>query len=87
MLAHSLKGQESDRRSHLGYVAWEVLLVMKLHIQSLTLWMSTRMMRFEDLVQFIERDIRMSHVYLPVMLRELLDRGGRASRKTSRGRF
>ena len=45
------------------------------------------MMRFEDLVQFIERDMRMSHVYLPVMLRELLDRGGRASRKTSRGRF
>ena len=30
-------------------------------------------MRFEDLVQFIERDMRMSHVYLPVMLRELLD--------------
>ena len=38
-------------------------------------------MRFEDLVQFIERDMRMSHVYQPVMLRELLDRGGRASRK------
>jgi hypothetical protein len=44
-------------------------------------------MRFEDLVQFIERDVRMSRVYLPVMLRELLDRGGRASRETPRGRF
>jgi hypothetical protein len=38
-------------------------------------------MRFEDLLQFIERDMPMSHVYQPVMLRELLDRGGRASRK------
>jgi diadenosine tetraphosphate (Ap4A) HIT family hydrolase/5-methylcytosine-specific restriction endonuclease McrA len=38
-------------------------------------------MRFDDLVQFIEHDMRMSHVYQPVMLRELLDRGGRASRK------
>ena len=38
-------------------------------------------MRFEDLVQFIERDMRMSHVYQPVMLRELLDRGGRATRE------
>ena len=38
-------------------------------------------MHFEDLIQFIERDMRMSHVYQPVMLRELLDRGGRASRK------
>ena len=36
-------------------------------------------MHFEDLVQFIERDMRMSHVYQPVMLRELLDRRGRAS--------
>jgi len=86
-VGHSLKGQESNRKSHLGYVAQKLLLVIKLHIQSLTLWMSTRMMRLEDLVQFIERDLRMSHVYLPVMLRELLDRGGRASRKTSRGRF
>jgi len=33
-------------------------------------------MRFEDLVQFIERDMRMSHVYQPVMLRVLLDQGG-----------
>src|SRR5262249_39809418 len=38
-------------------------------------------MRFEDLVQFIERDMRMSHVYQPVMLRLLLDRGGRATRE------
>src|SRR6188472_1877678 len=38
-------------------------------------------MRFEDLIQFIERDMRMSHVYQPVMLRLLLDRAGRASRK------
>lgn len=38
-------------------------------------------MRFEDLVQFIERDMRMSHVYQPVMLRLLLDQGGRATRE------
>ena len=36
-------------------------------------------MRFEELVQFIERDMRMSHVYQPVMLRLLLDRNGWAS--------
>ena len=36
-------------------------------------------MQFDDLLQFIERDMRMSHVYQPVMLRALLDRGGRAS--------
>jgi hypothetical protein len=41
-------------------------------------------MRFEDLVQFVERDMRMSHVYQAVMLRELLDRGGRASRNVWR---
>jgi hypothetical protein len=34
---------------------------------------------FEDLVQFLERDMRMSHVYQPVMLRLLLGRNGRAS--------
>jgi hypothetical protein len=34
---------------------------------------------FEDLVQFLERDMRMSHVYQPVMLRLLLRRNGRAS--------
>jgi len=38
-------------------------------------------MRFEDLLQFIEHEMRMSHVYQPVMLRELLNRGGRANRK------
>jgi ATP adenylyltransferase len=38
-------------------------------------------MRFEDLLQFIERDMRMSHVYQPVMLRKLLNRHGGASRK------
>ena len=38
-------------------------------------------MRFGDLLQFIERDMRMSHVYQPVMIRALLDRGGRASRE------
>jgi hypothetical protein len=36
-------------------------------------------MPFEDLMHFIERDMRMSHVYQPVMLRALLDRSGRAS--------
>ena len=38
-------------------------------------------MRFDELLQFIEHDMRMSHVYQPVMLRELLARGGRASRE------
>src|SRR5262249_43597746 len=38
-------------------------------------------MNFEQLIQFIERDMRMSHVYQPVMLRELLNRGGRATRE------
>jgi ATP adenylyltransferase len=36
-------------------------------------------MPFDDLIQFIERDMRMAHVYQPVMLRALLDLGGRAS--------
>jgi diadenosine tetraphosphate (Ap4A) HIT family hydrolase/5-methylcytosine-specific restriction endonuclease McrA len=36
--------------------------------------------RFEDLADFIERGMRMSHVYQPVMLRALLDGGGRAGR-------
>jgi ATP adenylyltransferase len=36
-------------------------------------------MPFEDLMHFIERDMRMSHVYQPVMLRALSDRSGRAS--------
>lgn len=36
-------------------------------------------MRFEELLKFIEHDMRMSHVYQPVMLRLLLDRKGKAS--------
>jgi ATP adenylyltransferase len=36
-------------------------------------------MPFDDLMQFIERNMRMAHVYQPVMLRALLDLGGRAS--------
>jgi diadenosine tetraphosphate (Ap4A) HIT family hydrolase/5-methylcytosine-specific restriction endonuclease McrA len=36
-------------------------------------------MHFDKLLQFIERDMRMSHVYQPVMLRELLSRNGRAT--------
>jgi len=39
------------------------------------------MSTFEDLVQFIETGMRMSHVYQPVMLRAPLARGGRASRE------
>jgi 5-methylcytosine-specific restriction endonuclease McrA len=38
-------------------------------------------MHFDDLLRFIERDMRMSHVYQPVMIRLLLERGGRASRE------
>lgn len=36
-------------------------------------------MTYEELLQFIEQDMRMSHVYQPVMLMELLKGGGRAS--------
>src|SRR5258708_18141260 len=36
-------------------------------------------MNFDELLQFVERDMRMAHVYQPVMLRELLSRNGRAS--------
>jgi len=36
-------------------------------------------MDFAELLNFVERDMRMSHVYQPVMLRALLDHGGRAS--------
>jgi ATP adenylyltransferase len=38
-------------------------------------------MRFDDLLRFIDHDMRMAHVYQPVMLRALLDREGRASRE------
>jgi 5-methylcytosine-specific restriction endonuclease McrA len=37
-------------------------------------------MRYQDLLRFIERDMRMSHVYQPIMIRALLGGGGRASR-------
>jgi ATP adenylyltransferase len=36
-------------------------------------------MNFDELLQFVERDMRMSHVYQPVMLRELLNQNGRAT--------
>jgi len=36
-------------------------------------------MNFAELLQFVERDMRMSHVYQPVMLVELLSRNGRAT--------
>jgi diadenosine tetraphosphate (Ap4A) HIT family hydrolase len=35
---------------------------------------------FENLKKFITEDMRMAHIYQPVMLRVLLDNGGRASR-------
>lgn len=38
-------------------------------------------MHFDELLQFIERDMRMSHIYQPVMIRTLLDQGGQASRE------
>src|SRR5262245_28912352 len=38
-------------------------------------------MNFDDLIHFIERDMRMSHIYQPVMFSVLLDRGGQASRE------
>jgi diadenosine tetraphosphate (Ap4A) HIT family hydrolase/5-methylcytosine-specific restriction endonuclease McrA len=37
--------------------------------------------RYEELLKFIERDMRMSHVYQPIMLRVLLTNHGRASRQ------
>jgi ATP adenylyltransferase len=36
-------------------------------------------MKFKELLQFIEKDMRMSHVYQPVMILALLDGKGRAS--------
>jgi diadenosine tetraphosphate (Ap4A) HIT family hydrolase/5-methylcytosine-specific restriction endonuclease McrA len=38
-------------------------------------------MQFEELVAFLEHGMRMSHIYQPVMLRVLLNQGGRASRE------
>lgn len=40
---------------------------------------------FERLSRFIEREMRMSHLYQPVMLAALLSRGGRASRSEIAG--
>ena len=34
---------------------------------------------FEQLREFIQKQMRMSHIYQPVMLKELLTRGGKAS--------
>jgi hypothetical protein len=36
-------------------------------------------MTFEELADFIEHRMRMSHVYQPVMIRALLEGGGRAT--------
>lgn len=36
-------------------------------------------MNFYELLQFVEREMRMLHVYQPVMLRELLSRNGRVA--------
>jgi hypothetical protein len=36
-------------------------------------------MTFEGLLHLVERGMRMSHVYQPVMIRTLLDAGGTAS--------
>jgi ATP adenylyltransferase len=38
-------------------------------------------MQFEELLRFIERDMRMSHVYQPVMILALLEAQGRANRE------
>jgi diadenosine tetraphosphate (Ap4A) HIT family hydrolase/5-methylcytosine-specific restriction endonuclease McrA len=38
-----------------------------------------RTMNFEELMTFVEHDMRMSHIYQPVMIRALLDSNGRAS--------
>ena len=37
---------------------------------------------YEDLLNFITKRMRMSHIYQPVMLKTLLENNGRASRKT-----
>lgn len=36
-------------------------------------------MTFEELLSFIEQEMRMSHIYQAVMLRALLDSGGQAT--------
>lgn len=42
---------------------------------------------FEHLRDFIQKQMRMSHVYQPVMIRELLKRGGKASIRNIAGAF
>jgi len=37
---------------------------------------------FDELMLFVSERMRMSHIYQPVMLKVLLENGGRASRKT-----
>jgi len=39
---------------------------------------------FDELMLFVSEQMRMSHIYQPVMLKVLLENGGRASRKTIR---
>jgi hypothetical protein len=41
--------------------------------------------RFNELYDFISEKVRMSHIYQPVMLMELLRRGGKASNATRSG--
>jgi ATP adenylyltransferase len=36
-------------------------------------------MKYEDLVHFLERQISMSHVYQPLLVRALVDSGGTAT--------
>ncbi len=41
-------------------------------------------MTFDELLGFIEHDMRMSHVYQPIMLRTLLDAGALANLRRTR---
>jgi ATP adenylyltransferase len=36
-------------------------------------------MNFDELLQFVEHDMQMQHVYQPVMINELFSRNGRAT--------
>ena len=36
-------------------------------------------MTYEQLIEFVERRMRMSHIYQPVMMLTLLEQGGRSS--------
>ena len=42
---------------------------------------------FKHLRDFIQKQMRMSHIYQPVMIRELLKRGGKASVRNIAGAF